>query len=49
MTLITDVVDFTMPGGVLGSLADDLFVRSDIERLLKHRLIKIEERFLGPA
>lgn len=48
-TLLTDVVDFTMPYGVLGSLADDLFVRSDIQRLLKHHLMKVEERFLGPA
>jgi hypothetical protein len=48
-TLMTDVVDFTMPYGVLGALADDLFVRTDIEKLLKHRLLKVEERFLGPA
>ena len=48
-TLMTDVVDFTMPYGVLGALVDDLFARSDIEKLLKHRLLKVEERFLGPA
>lgn len=48
-TLMTDVVDFTMPYGVLGALADDLFVRADLERLLKHRLVKVEERFQGPA
>ena len=48
-TLLTDVIDFALPYGVLGSLADDLFVRSDIERLFKHRLMKVEERFLGPA
>ena len=48
-TLLTDVVDFQMPYGILGALADDLFVRSDVDKLLRHRLIKIEERFLGPA
>lgn len=48
-TLMTDVVDFTMPYGLLGALADDLFVSRDLERMLKHRLMKVEERFLGPA
>lgn len=48
-TLLTDVVDFQMPYGILGALADDLFVRSDVDKLLRHRLLKIEERFLGPA
>ena len=48
-TLLTDVVDFTMPYGLIGALADDLFVSRDLERMLKHRLIKVEERFLGPA
>lgn len=48
-TLLTDVVDFEMPYGLFGALADDLFVRADIQRLLQHRLLKIEERFLGPA
>jgi ligand-binding SRPBCC domain-containing protein len=48
-TLLTDVVDFTLPYGVIGSLVDDLIGRSDVEKLLKHRLLKVEERFLGPA
>jgi ligand-binding SRPBCC domain-containing protein len=48
-TLMTDVVDFTMPYGLIGALADDLFVSRDLERMLKHRLMKVEERFLGPA
>ena len=48
-TLMTDVVEFKMPYGILGALADDLFVSRDIERMLKHRLQKVEERFLGPA
>ena len=48
-TLMTDVVEFTMPYGVLGALVDDLFFSRDLERLLKHRLMKVEERFLGPA
>jgi ligand-binding SRPBCC domain-containing protein len=48
-TLMTDVVDFKMPYGIIGALADDLFVSRDLERMLKHRLVKVEERFIGPA
>lgn len=48
-TLVTDVVEFEMPYGLLGALADDLFVRGDVQRLLQYRLSKVEERFLGPA
>lgn len=48
-TLVTDVVEFQMPYGILGALADDLFVRADVERLLHHRLLKTEERFTGPS
>lgn len=48
-TLVTEVVEFQMPYGLLGALADDLFGRADIERLLHHRLVKTEERFAGPS
>lgn len=48
-TLMTDVVDFQMPFGLIGALVDDLYARSDLESLLRHRLVKVEERFLGPA
>jgi ligand-binding SRPBCC domain-containing protein len=45
-TLLTDLVDYQLPFGLLGAFADDLVVRKDIETLLNIRLIKIEEHFL---
>ena len=48
-TLVTDIVDFQLHYGIAGSLADDLFVRADIERILQERLQRIEERFSGPG
>ncbi len=44
-TLVTDIVDYTIPFGVLGSLADDLIVKNDIEKLLSSRLSKAKEHF----
>jgi ligand-binding SRPBCC domain-containing protein len=44
-TRLTDIVEFTMPGGLFGHLADDLFVRGDIARLLAFRAMKISEHF----
>lgn len=48
-TLLTDYVDYELPYGIVGALVDDLFATRDIERLLKERLVKIEERFQGPG
>jgi ligand-binding SRPBCC domain-containing protein len=45
-TLLTDLVNFELPFGFLGALADDLYVRRDIERVLQYRLLKVEE-YLG--
>ncbi len=44
-TRLTDVVDFTMRAGLFGALADDLFVRADVERLLIFRAAKVAEHF----
>lgn len=46
-TLITDLVDYQLPYGIVGALVDDLFAKREIERLLKQRLLRIEERFEG--
>ncbi|MES2965584.1 MAG: SRPBCC family protein [Bdellovibrionota bacterium] len=48
-TLLMDLVDFKMPYGIFGTLADDLFASRDLERILKQRLVRIEERFSGPG
>ncbi len=42
---LTDIVEFTMPGGLLGSLVDDLIVKSDVGRTLEFRAAKIVEHF----
>lgn len=44
-TRLTDVVDFAMPLGLVGALLDDLYVRGDVERLLKFRALKVAEYF----
>jgi ligand-binding SRPBCC domain-containing protein len=48
-TLLTDFVDFKLPLGILGSLLDDFWLRSDIESILSHRLIAIEDHFSRQA
>lgn len=44
-TLLTDLVEFQMPFGILGAVVDDVFVRRDIEKILNDRLRRIEEHF----
>jgi len=48
-TLVTDLVDYQMPFGIFGLLADDLLVKGDLSRLLAHRLEKAREHFLTSA
>ena len=47
-TVLTDLVDFRLPYGIFGALADDLFLRNDLEKILMHRLIRIEHHFQDP-
>ncbi len=49
MTVVSDIVDYTLPMGVLGSLADDLIVKRDMTRLLESRLQKAKQHFLNEA
>jgi ligand-binding SRPBCC domain-containing protein len=44
-TLVTDLVDYNVPMGLFGHLADDLLLKSDMSRLLSHRLQKAKEHF----
>lgn len=44
-TLITDVVRYTLPLGLLGHLADDLYMKAALQRLLNYRLNKAKELF----
>jgi ligand-binding SRPBCC domain-containing protein len=46
-TLVTDLVDYQVPLGLLGFLADDLLIKRDMKKLLEHRLLKAKEHFEG--
>lgn len=42
-TLVTDLVEFELPFGVFGHIANDLFVKSDLKNVLEKRLFRAEE------
>jgi ligand-binding SRPBCC domain-containing protein len=44
-TLVTDLVDYQVPFGILGYLTDDLLLKNDMRHLLAHRLRKAKEHF----
>ena len=44
-TLLTTIIDYKMPLGVLGTLADDLFVKSDLTRILQYSHAKVKSFF----
>lgn len=44
-TLVTDFVDYDVPFGILGRIADDFWVRNDMQKLLEKRLQKAYEKF----
>jgi len=42
-TLVTDLVDYTLPLGLLGNLTDDLFVKADMTKILENRLQRVDQ------
>lgn len=44
-TLVTDIVDYSLPMGLLGFIADDLLIKGDMSRILQQRLQKAREHF----
>ncbi len=44
-TLVTDWLDYDVPFGLFGRLADDFFVRKDLRKLLEIRLERTREKF----
>lgn len=44
-TVVTDLVDYQIPFGILGYLSDDLLLKGDMQRLLVKRLQKAREHF----
>lgn len=44
-TLVTDIVDYELPFGLFGRLADDFFVRTDLKKVLQMRLDRAYKKF----
>jgi ligand-binding SRPBCC domain-containing protein len=44
-TLVTDIVEYEIPFGILGRLADDFFIRHDLKNILEHRMNRAILRF----
>ncbi len=44
-TLVTDIVSYRLPFGILGLLADDLLVREDMKIILQKRLDRVKSYF----
>ncbi len=47
--VLTDIVDYSIPFGVLGHVADDMFVRSDVESILNTRQDNVFKHFQNLA
>lgn len=45
VTRVTDLIDYKVPMGLFGFLADDLLIKGDMERLLRRRLLRAKEHF----
>jgi len=46
-TLVTDIVEYQLPMGLLGYLLDDLWLKRDMTRVLENRLILADQRLHG--
>jgi hypothetical protein len=44
-TRLSELVHYTMPFGLIGFLVDDIYVRSDIERIMNERAGRIVDHF----
>jgi uncharacterized protein len=44
-TLLTDFIEYDVPFGLFGKLADDIFIRRDLQKIFSRRHIKISEHF----
>ena len=48
-TLVTDLIDYEVPFGLVGRLANDFFVHKDLKHLLSHRLEIVNNKFLNES
>ncbi len=46
-TLVTESIEYQLPLGILGHLADDLFLRAELERQAEGRLLRLQAAFQG--
>ncbi|OFZ12411.1 MAG: hypothetical protein A2Z20_06595 [Bdellovibrionales bacterium RBG_16_40_8] len=44
-TLVTDLLDYEIPFGIVGRIADDFFIRSDLKKIFEVRLNRTQEKF----
>lgn len=44
-TLVSDLVDYELPFGIIGRLADDFYVRTDLKNMLETRLERIYKKY----
>lgn len=47
-TLVSDIVDYEMPFGLLGRLADDFYMHREVQKILEHRLTRAYEKLSQP-
>ena len=45
-TLMTDFIEYDVPFGLMGKLADDIFVRRDLQKIFARRHVRIADHFL---
>jgi ligand-binding SRPBCC domain-containing protein len=48
-TLLTDLIEYDTPFGLLGKLADDIFVRRDLGNIFRHRHENIQSYFMAAS
>ena len=48
-TLMTDFIEYDVPFGLLGKLADDIFVRRDLAQIFARRHARIADHFAKPV
>ena len=46
-TYVTDLVDYKMPFGILGTLVDDILLKRDLRKILENRLGLARDHFLN--
>lgn len=44
-TLVTDLIEYEIPFGLLGKIADDFIIRRNLKKLMEHRLENVVQHF----